>query len=122
MGGAQMAAKTENRSMQAFNFFMAASRAKNNHSNVDNQTLAANQNQTVPPQQSQAMVDHHSEEIAQGPLNQPVVPPAPGFDNSGSHEGSNEGFRCKTCGRGPPHTKKYAKNQCQTCYKKEKKI
>jgi len=31
-------------------------------------------------------------------------------------------FRCITCNRGPPFTKKYAKNQCQTCYKKEKKF
>ena len=31
-------------------------------------------------------------------------------------------FRCRTCLRGPPLTKKYAKNQCQTCYKKEKRI
>lgn len=30
-------------------------------------------------------------------------------------------FVCVTCKRGPPHTKKYAKNQCQTCYKKTKK-
>lgn len=28
---------------------------------------------------------------------------------------------CITCRRGPPYTKKYAKNQCQTCYKKNKK-
>lgn len=33
-----------------------------------------------------------------------------------------KGFRCITCNRGPPYTKKYAKNQCQTCYKKEKKF
>lgn len=32
------------------------------------------------------------------------------------------GFRCITCNRGPPYTKKYAKNQCQTCYKKDKKF
>ena len=31
-------------------------------------------------------------------------------------------FRCRTCKRGPPLTKKYAKGQCQTCYKKNKKI
>ncbi len=36
--------------------------------------------------------------------------------------GSDGAFRCITCKRGPPHTKKYAKNQCQTCYKKDKKI
>ena len=36
------------------------------------------------------------------------------------HDGA--GFRCVTCGRGPPYTKKYAKNQCQTCYKKDKKF
>ena len=36
--------------------------------------------------------------------------------------GENGEFRCKTCHRGPPLTKKYAKNQCQTCYKKEKKM
>ena len=36
----------------------------------------------------------------------------------GPHSGD---FMCITCGRGPPHTKKYAKNQCQTCYKKTKK-
>jgi hypothetical protein len=30
-------------------------------------------------------------------------------------------FMCITCRRGPPYTKKYAKNQCQTCYKKNKK-
>lgn len=31
-------------------------------------------------------------------------------------------FQCISCKRGPPHIKKYAKNQCQTCYKKDKKI
>ena len=36
-------------------------------------------------------------------------------------DADNGDFRCKSCGRGPPLTKKYAKNQCQTCYKKEKK-
>ena len=44
----------------------------------------------------------------------------------GSHPGLNNsdtaGFRCITCNRGPPYTKKYAKNQCQTCYKKDKKF
>ena len=35
--------------------------------------------------------------------------------------GDNGEFKCKSCLRGPPLTKKYAKNQCQTCYKKEKK-
>ena len=39
-----------------------------------------------------------------------------------SYEGPEGEFRCKSCLRGPPLTKKYAKNQCQTCYKKEKKI
>ena len=33
----------------------------------------------------------------------------------------NGDFMCITCRRGPPYTKKYAKNQCQTCYKKTKK-
>lgn len=31
-------------------------------------------------------------------------------------------FQCISCKRGPPHIKKYAKNQCQTCYKKDKKF
>ena len=44
-----------------------------------------------------------------------------GFDNQ-SANGSEAGFRCVTCNRGPPYTKKYAKNQCQTCYKKDKKF
>ena len=34
---------------------------------------------------------------------------------------SSNDFVCITCHRGPPFTKKYAKNQCQTCYKKTKK-
>ena len=41
--------------------------------------------------------------------------PLPSFFNS------QNDFICITCKRGPPHTKKYAKNQCQTCYKKTKK-
>ena len=44
------------------------------------------------------------------------VDPAQGGLNDGT------GFRCITCNRGPPYTKKYAKNQCQTCYKKDKKF
>lgn len=34
---------------------------------------------------------------------------------------SENDFVCITCHRGPPYTRKYAKNQCQTCYKKTKK-
>lgn len=37
-----------------------------------------------------------------------------------SGNNSND-FVCITCHRGPPYTRKYAKNQCQTCYKKTKK-
>ena len=40
---------------------------------------------------------------------------------SGGLQTLNGEFVCVTCKRGPPHTKKYAKNQCQTCYKKTKK-
>lgn len=29
-------------------------------------------------------------------------------------------FVCVTCRRGPPFAKKYARNQCQTCYKRVK--
>lgn len=60
-----------------------------------------------------------------------VLQPAPSVagcetGDSGAAEGTAVGeggeFRCKSCLRGPPLTKKYAKNQCQTCYKKEKRI
>ena len=39
-----------------------------------------------------------------------------------SPAGEDDGgeFKCKTCGR--RRVPKYAKNQCQTCYKREKKI
>mmetsp|Transcript_6556 Transcript_6556/g.8539 ORF Transcript_6556/g.8539 Transcript_6556/m.8539 type:complete len:198 (-) Transcript_6556:557-1150(-) len=48
----------------------------------------------------------------------------PEAGNANSAEMGSDGidFRCRTCLRGPPLTKKYAKNQCQTCYKKEKRI
>lgn len=57
-----------------------------------------------------------------------VAEPLNNYNDNGhmeSREGQNEGsggFRCITCNRGPPYTKKYAKNQCQTCYKKDKKF
>lgn len=47
-----------------------------------------------------------------------------GGDRDGGTQSNQDGqgFRCITCNRGPPYTKKYAKNQCQTCYKKDKKF
>lgn len=50
------------------------------------------------------------------------LPIAGGDNQNGMDGGENGEFRCKSCLRGPPLTKKYAKNQCQTCYKKEKKF
>ena len=53
-----------------------------------------------------------------------IVPQANPINDAGTagNDGNDGEFRCKTCLRGPPLTKKYAKNQCQTCYKREKKI
>lgn len=49
--------------------------------------------------------------------------PQAGSGTQPASNGDGEGteFRCITCNRGPPNTKKYAKNQCQTCYKKVKR-
>ena len=36
------------------------------------------------------------------------------------HKQGSKVFVCVTCHRGPPFAKKYARNQCQTCYKRVK--
>jgi hypothetical protein len=54
---------------------------------------------------------HHSNSVGM---------PAPTYLTKGVSSSGGD-FMCITCHRGPPHTKKYAKNQCQTCYKKTKK-
>lgn len=47
---------------------------------------------------------------------------AGGYPMKGGMNGNGGDFVCITCHRGPPFTRKYAKNQCQTCYKKTKKF
>ena len=92
-------------SMKAFNFFVSSQRKSLRPANTDNSASAVN-----------------SQQLQNG-TSQGFIPPQPlpvaGEDSGSVDDGE---FRCKTCFRGPPLTKKYAKNQCQTCYKKEKKM
>ena len=90
--------------MKAFNYFMNGQRSK-----------ASNPADMMSP-------NDRSSELSGRPFMAPMALPVAGNGDSVANYEDNGEFRCKSCLRGPPLTKKYAKNQCQTCYKKEKKI
>ena len=112
LGGAtsqrQQASGAESMTMKAFTYFASgASRSNLNGKNGD--SLANNERSS----------EHLSRAYGTGGVG---VTEQGTSQSNAVGDGDGGEFRCKSCLRGPPLTKKYAKNQCQTCYKKEKKI
>ena len=87
-------------------------------SDIKNENLHTDEHDSITPSMNPHLANHLSN-----------MDPYMGISHSNSNFGSSRiqpppvsgDFVCITCRRGPPFTKKYAKSQCQTCYKKTKK-